>query len=200
MVGSYAEELRDFHAWRQSPEVLLPGIGGPNFETQCFFISQFKLEEYFKVPGRVENLLNAVLGEGEALKINANFLRDHYARSFAILLCIEEGPMIRLFRWEDNLRDEKLPHRTRPVGFPDMASDKFEAFQKEQWKFCAQKLRAGMNFRFQVDHILPIILREQIGSGGSATVYKIVVDSHYNLLRSPACVCVSSAQSKGTIS
>lgn len=40
-----------------------------------------------------------------------------------------------------------------------------------------------MNDRFKEEDILPITRKEKIGEGGSAIIYKIVVDENYNSLR-----------------
>ena len=40
-----------------------------------------------------------------------------------------------------------------------------------------------MNERYKEEDILPIITKEKVGEGGSAIVYKVVVDDSYNGLR-----------------
>lgn len=114
--------------------------------------------------------------------VDANYVRDHYLQSFAILLCIGQGHLIRQFQKEDALQDQKLPHRTQPSDFPSTDPGVFEEFQAKQWQFCAPTLKYGMDAHFKDDDILPILRREQIGEGGSAIVYKIVLDDEYNAL------------------
>ena len=78
-----------------------------------------------------------------------------------------------------------MPFPTRPVDFPVTSPDIFKEFQDAQGQFCALNLEYGMNGRFKKDDIVPIIHKEKIGEGGSAIIYKIVVDQNYNSLRQP---------------
>ena len=91
--------------------------------------------------------------------------------------------MIQHFQQYETLRDQKLPHRTRPDDFPFTKPHKFEEFKNEQWQFCASNLEYGMSSRFKEEDILPITRKEKIGEGGSAIIYKIVVEETYNSLQ-----------------
>ena len=184
MVGTpaqYDDTVQAFHTWRRSPEAQLSGVGGPDLETVCPFIPRSNLEEYFQRHRQLENLLTAVRGSHAA--VDPNYVRDHYLQSFATLLCIGQGHLIYHFQQYNSLRDQKLPHRARPDDFPFTTPDIFEEFKNAQWQFCASKLEYGMNDRFKEEDILPIIRKEEIGQGGSAIIYKIVVDASYNFLR-----------------
>ena len=186
MVGSYPQHndaVQAFQRWRLSSEAQLPGRGGPELETVCSFIPQSKLQEYFEKPHQVKNLLDAVLDERERPAVDPNYVREHYPQSFATLLCIGEGRMIHHFQQYKTLRDGKLPYHNRPDDFPVTTPDMFEDFKRAQWQFCASKLEYGMNDRFKEEEILPITYKEEIGSGGSAIIYKIVVEENYNALR-----------------
>lgn len=191
MVEQYAQHtdaLQAFHTWRKSSEALLPGIGGPGIETERKFVPRSNLEKYFERPRRLENLLDALLNSDERPAVDANYVREHYLQSFATLLCIGEGRFIHHFQQYKSLRDEKMPYRNRPDDFPFITPDKFEEFKKEQWQFCAPKLEYRMSDRFKEEDILPITRKEKIGEGGSAIIYKIVVEEGYNLLRPPGHV------------
>lgn len=186
MVETYAQHddtVQAFHKWRCSSEAQLPGTGGPNLDTECSFIPRSKLEEFFKKHHQIENLLDAVLNSRDRPAVDPSYVQEHYLQSFATLLCIGEGNMIHYFQQYSSLRDQKLPYRTRPDEFPVTTPDKFEDFKNAQWQFCAPKLEYGMSNRFKEEDILPIIRKEQIGEGGSAIIYKIVVDESYNWLR-----------------
>ena len=186
MDGAYAQHndaLHAFHKWRVSTEAQLPGIGGPEFETVCPFVPQSNLEDYFRRPRHLENLLDAVLNSRERHAVDPNYVREHYLQSFATLLCIGEGGMIHHFQQYNSLRDQKLPYHTKPDDFPVTTPDKFDEFKRQQWQFCASKLEYGMNDRFKEEDILPITRKEKIGEGGSAIIYKVVVDQSYNALR-----------------
>ena len=198
----YNEHVHAFHEWRQSSEACSPGIRGPNFGAECTFIPRSKLEDYFATP-RLERLLDTIFDNGQGPRVNANYIRDHYLRSFAILLCIGEESKIHHFQQYDSLNDEKLPHNSRPEDYPHATPDKFEEFRKEQWQFCASKLKYNMGVHFKEEHILPIIHKKQIGTGGSSIVYKIVVDEEYNQLRphhSGGSVCSVLLQKRFSLS
>ena len=179
----HADALQAFHTWRHSSEAQLLGIGGPDLEPTCPFIPRTNLENYFKPPHQLEGLLDAVLNSPQRPAVDANYVRDHYLQSFATLLCIGQGALIYRFQQYHSLRDEKLPHRTRPDGFPITVPDIFEEFKDAQWQFCVPTLEYNMNDRYKEEDILPIITKEKIGEGGSAIVYKVVVDDSYNRLR-----------------
>ncbi len=184
MVGIPAQHddtVQAFHTWRRSSETQLPGVGGPDLKTVCPFIPRSKLEEYFQRYRQLENLLIAVRGSHAA--VDPDYVRDHYLQSFATLLCIGQGHLIYHFQHYNSLRDQNLPHHTRPDDFPFTERDIFEEFKNAQWQFCASKLEYSMNARFKEEEILPIISKVEIGQGGSAIIYKIVVDASYNFLR-----------------
>ena len=197
MIDSHAQHddaLQAFHTWRLSTEAQLPGYGGADVAKICQFIPQSNLQRYFERPRQVENLLDAVLNSQQRPEVDANYVRKYYLRSFATLLCIGEGHLIHHFQQHKSLRDQKLPYRAKPEDFPFTTPDKFEEFKDAQWQFCASNLEYGMTDRFKEEDILPIIHKEKIGEGGSAIIYKIVVDETYNSLRPrPHVIPVPSA-------
>ena len=157
-------------------------MGGKDLD-KTFFIPQSKLKNYLGFSDRVENLLDAVLNPEERPSVAAKYIRDNYLRTFAILLCIGQGQWISHFRQHRSLLDDKLPYDTEPANFPyspnpDLVTD----FKAEQWQFCAMALQYDMQDRFNPEVILPIRSKEEIGSGGSAIIFKIVVDEAYNSL------------------
>lgn len=186
MAQSYAQHsdaLQAFHRWRRSPEVQTPGLGGDDLDS-TFFIPQSKLEAYLTSNDRVENLLFAVLNPAERPAVAAGYIREHYLRTFATLLCINEGHWIYTFQQYRSLRDDKLPYDTEPADFPyTVNSDLFKKFKAAQWQFCAMALQYDMKDRFRPEVILPITSKTEIGRGGSATIFQIVVDEAYNFLR-----------------
>lgn len=188
MAESYAqhnESSQAFHKWRNSAEAQLSGIGGLDLETIRMFIPRSNLEKYFEKPRRLEDLLDGVLSSDQRPAVDVNYIRNNYLQSFATLLCIGKGSLIHHFRQHPSLRDCNMPYHTRPDEFPFLTPDIFEEFKNAQWQFCASKLEYSMNVRFKEDCILPIILKEKIGEGGSAIIYKIVVDESYNSLLPP---------------
>ena len=198
--AQHNEALQAFHIWKRSTEAQSQGIGGPGFETVCPFIPRSNLEEYFGRHGQVEDLLDAVLDSHDRPAVDPDYVREHYLQSFAILLCIGEGRMIHHFHQYDSLRDPKLPHRTKPDDFPLTTPDKFEEFKQKQWQFCASKLEYNMTGRFKEEDILPITYKKPIGEGGSAIIYKIVIEDSYNSLRPSGHVMpVCSASLSGNL-
>ncbi|KAL8751864.1 MAG: hypothetical protein Q9199_006136 [Rusavskia elegans] len=183
MAQSYAQHsdaLQAFHRWRLSPEVQTPGLGGDDLDSTSF-IPQSKLEAYLTPHHRVENLLVAVLNTEERPKVPAEYIRKYYLRTFATLLCINEGHWIYNFQQHRPLRDDKLPYDTEPVDFPyTVNSDLFKKFKAAQWQFCAMALQYDMKDRFKPEVILPITSKTEIGRGGSATIFQIVVDEAEN--------------------
>lgn len=180
-----SDACQAFHIWRKSTEAQLPGLGGPACETIRKFIPRSNLEKYFERGHQLKNLLDAVLDSDKRTAVDVAYVRHHYLQTFATLLCIGRGHLIYHFQQHRSLRDQKLPYRTRPDRFPFTTPDMFEAFRSEQWQFCASKLEYAMTDRFNEEDILPIILKEKIGEGGSAIINKIVLEDSYNSLRPP---------------
>ena len=91
MVNSqpqHADALQAFHTWRRSSEAQLLGIGGPDLEPTCPFNPRTNLENYFNQPHQLEGLLDAVLNSKQRPTVDANYVREHYLPSFAMLLRI----------------------------------------------------------------------------------------------------------------
>ena len=175
------ESVIHFHQWRQSPEALLPGIGDPKSNHQRGFVALSTLRGYL-TKQTVESLLDAVV-KSSRQDVDAQYVLDFYLRPFAILLCMGEGGLIQHFVKYSKLRDGGLPFDTKPVDFPCTEDEHlFEKFKKSQWQFCAADLHWNMNAWLKEEEILPILRMDEIGAGGSATVYKIVIEEEYNTL------------------
>ncbi|KAL8747821.1 MAG: hypothetical protein Q9184_007549 [Pyrenodesmia sp. 2 TL-2023] len=186
--AQHSDAVQAFHRWRRSAEAQTPGLGGGNLDT-ISFIPESKLKAYLTSHHYVETLLDAILDARERPAVAADYIRQYYLRTFATLLCIDEGHWIYNFQQYRSLRDQKMPYDTRPADFPYTGSSNlFESFQTAQWQFCAMPLQYDMKDRFKRQEILPITSKTEIGSGGSATIFKIVVDEscgptkHSNLL------------------
>lgn len=173
-----------FHTWRKSTEAQLPGLGGPACETIRKFIPRLNLENYFDRGHQLKKLLHTVLNSEQRTAVDVGYVRRSYLQTFATLLCIGRGDLIYYFQQHQSLRDEKMPYRTStpPDSFPFTTPDIFEPFKSEQWQFCTSKLEYAMTTRFHEEDILPIIRKDRIGEGGSAIIYKIVLDKYYNSL------------------
>ena len=142
----------------------------------------------------MKDLLDAVLDSNQRPAVDPDYVREHYLQSFAILLCIGQGRFIHHFIKYNSLRDQKLPYHTKPDNFPFTTPDIFEDFKRGQWQFCASKLEYKMDSCFKEEEILPITYKDQIGEGGSAIIYKIVIEGDYNsLLPSGHVIPVCSA-------
>ena len=175
------EEIQAFGRWISSAR--RQGMGGSNHETPCGYIPIPALKEYLSSNHRVEDLLKALFDKEAIKSLDVDIIQTHYLRSLAILLLIGKGRMIKHFVHYRALRDEQLPHKSRPEDFP-FSSDPgfFECFFDQQWQFCAVDLEYNMNIYFHKEEILPITLKEEIARGANAIFFKIVVDEEYNKL------------------
>lgn len=174
-------EIQAFRRWISSSQTRRPGIGGSSHATRCDFIPFSACKKYLGAHGRVENLLSSLFGKEAARNIDAQYIRDHYLRSLAILLLISEGPMIKHFVEYTSLQDYRLPHRNPPDDFPFSPNPNFfERFSDQQWQFCAKTLKHMSDHDLHNEEILPITHKEEIGSGGNAVIFKVIVDEEYN--------------------
>ena len=177
------EEIQAFRRWFSSSETRRPGIGGLSHATLCEFIPFSAVQEYFAANHRLEALLTSLFGKEASKTIDADVIREHYIRPFAILLVIGEGPRIKHFVHYLSLRDECLPHRSCPDDFPFSEDIHFFAkFYEQQWQFCAAELDYNMNLRLHKEEILPITYKEEIDHGGNAVIFKIVIEEEYDKL------------------
>ena len=177
------EEIQAFRKWISSSITRRPGIGGSSHVTSYEFIPLSAVQEYLGTNHRVDDLLTSLFGKEANRVIDAEVVREHYLRPFAILLVIGEGRMIKHFVQYRSLQDHRLPYRSRPDDFP-ISKDAgfFDQFYEQQWQFCAADLEYNMNLRLHKEEILPIIAKEEIGDGGNAVIFKIVIDEEYNKL------------------
>ncbi|KAI4149051.1 MAG: hypothetical protein L6R39_002619 [Caloplaca ligustica] len=174
--------IQEFLRWKSNPDVLKEGCCGsentPGFE----YIPKVALEDWLTTE-RIEHLLLALFKDSDELAFTAERVRKSYLRPFAILLSAGFGPMIRHFVERRILQDQYLPFSVEPKEFPRSTTcDLFDAFNKQQWQFCAVNLEYDMTDSLANDYILPINHKEKIGNGGSAVLYKITVDEDYNNL------------------
>ena len=179
----YSEVVQAFHQWNASPDTQKPGVNGSSHTSKCFFVPSLKVTEYFKADGRLEELLEALLGRATSNTINPDTIRNFYPRTFAILLLIGEGHLIEHFVQYSGLADSHLPHEKLPAHFPfDPRPDLFQRFFNQQWRFCALELRYNSNDHLSKERILPISGREELDRGGNAVIFKVEVDQEYNRL------------------
>lgn len=175
--------IQDFLHWKDDSKIHKQGCGGRDNTFGTKYISQAALFEKL-TRERIETLLNELFRNVEQPAPDAEVIRDHYLRPFAILLCAGSGPMISYFVEHPTLQDHLLPFAVKPKHFPKSTDrDLYKAFCTEQWQFCPIKLVYNMSYQLESDEILPIVQKQRIGEGGSAYVYKIVVDGDYNSLR-----------------
>ena len=101
---------------------------------------------------------------------------------FSILLEIGLGSIIN--EVQKSLVDNQLP---RPLDelkelFRPISSDHLDyahRFNNAQWKFKPMKFRWDMEKTYPEEFIIPICRKKEIGHGGQATVYSIVVQDEY---------------------
>ncbi|KAL8851616.1 MAG: hypothetical protein Q9221_003453 [Calogaya cf. arnoldii] len=177
-----APAIQAFLQWKSGTGVCKTGCKGSDNKIGSDYIPQAVLEKYL-ITDRIKTLLHELFENTSQSLPNADRVRSHYLRPFAILLSIGCGRMIRHFV-DHRLQDTLLPFRLEPQDFPKSATQNlFEAFRKEQWQFCAVQLEYDMSDNLDDDYILPITAKEEINNGGSAILYKITVDEAYNRLK-----------------
>lgn len=170
--------IDEFLQWRKSAEKM--GRRGSNNDINANYIPENSLKTWL-TQTRIQGLLKALFKDDRDAVPDASRVIQHYLRPFAILLTIGCGSMIRLFMNRLSLRDSALPFFTEPAEFPTLAgSNLFQSFYNWQWHFYPTKLEYNMADDLSDDYILPMVIDEQRGSGGSAVVYKVTVDPEYN--------------------
>ena len=174
--------IQNFLKWFGSPDAFSVGCGGSENEEERRYIPFEKLRERLS-RRTVEDLLGALFDRGEIPAPEVDVIIGRYLRTFAILLCISQGRMIRQFLSYRSLADDRLPLLQQPSEFPlSTRSNIFAAFYQHQWAFCASTLEYNPSLNIGPDEILPINHKEKIDEGGSSITYKIVVDKGYDRL------------------
>lgn len=174
--------IQDFLHWKDDPKIHKQGYDGRHNTVGTRYISQAAL---FKKLTRetIQELLDELFRDVEQQAPDAEIIMRNYLRPFAILLSAGSGRMISYFVEEPSLRDDSLPFAIESKDFPKSTRrNLYKAFCKEQWQFCPLKLEYIRGYRLESNYILPIVHKEKIGEGGSANLYKIIVDEGYNFL------------------
>lgn len=175
-------DISEFMRWVETQSVI--GILGPVSSVNCPFMPLPRLETYLKEGNRTRRLLEALFPNRE-LPVEPEGIWRNCIKGFSILLLIGKGTFIQHFVQHDQLWDAKLPFLTPPPHFPPAAGDKrfFESFSKQQWHFCPYVFRHNdINAQLEKECILPIILKQQLGDGGSALTYQIKLHPAYDYL------------------
>lgn len=132
------------------------------------------------------NILAALFRPDEPPDL-ADIIVESYTAVFCILLYIGKGRFIVHFAEHGNLDEQHLPFEPSapPANFPDSADPHFyHQFCKTQWRFTCPTLhpRRLYNQHFNEERILPIVKREVLSTGGSATLYRIKIHELHNEL------------------
>ena len=178
------QEFLDDFGQKKPQTIWRSGRGGAANESERLYVSKETL--YAKLDlGRVRDLLNALFKNWDKPTPDADYIRKHCLRTFAILITIGYGRMIHIFEKHPNLHDRHLPHLVEPQGFPSLTKvNLFSQFNDRQWGFCPLLMVYDMSYRLPSDVILPILKMDIIDEeGGSAMLYKIQVDEDYNNLQ-----------------
>lgn len=177
----YHPDISDFIEWVHAHSVL--GTLGPSPLVNHPFMPHARLETYLKENGRTKKLLHALF-PGRDPPIAPEEIWRHCIRVFAILLLIGKGTFIQHFLQHDQLWDSKLPFIS-DRSFPLTTGDDsfFESFCRKQWHFCPYTFRRDViDAHLEKEYILPIVSKELLGDGGSASTYKIKLHPAYDLL------------------
>jgi hypothetical protein len=182
----YHPTIQAFRDWIR--KTCAPGIIDPSSdsELELKFLPTNTLEDYFKSDGyrNLAKLLKAVY-YGEP-PVREEEIARKYSRVFGILILIGKAEFIATFVSYDNLRDACLPFSFQepPAHFPDTYDGELlRQFCENQWIFCAPVLDDSTTRKFDDRLILPVILKEKLASGGSARLYKIILQDKHNNLR-----------------
>ncbi|GME26801.1 hypothetical protein MMC30_005887 [Neofusicoccum parvum] len=144
-----------------------------------YFIPDLKVKE-LTVAG-IRKMLRALWPDD--LPVQVETVQADYAKVFCILLRIAQGYFIEHFVKHDSLCDSKLPFEAKPPNFPPSPDDElFAQFYAIQWMFCAPTFRYNKINQEWNNYILPIILKEDLARGGTATTSKIMLHGAYNRL------------------
>ena len=172
--------IQDFLHWLCSSDTHRKGCGntiGVKYIPQAALVEKLTRE-------RTEALLNDLFRDVDQPVPDADDVMGNYLRPFAILLAAGFGRMISHFVEHLSLRDQYLPFRVESNDFPKSTRrDLYKAFCEKQWQFCPVKLEYNMKPRLDSSYILPVVHKDKIGDGGSANLYKIVIDEGYNSLK-----------------
>ena len=141
------------------------------------------LEIYLKSDRRTSRLLRA-LYSGREYSVVVETVEKWYIRAFTILILIGKGEYIEHFTRHSNLRDGPPPFLEKPTHFPVDPSDPhfWAKFYKEQFKFYAHNFRRNDNLIVDDAYVLPIVVKELLGTGGSAAIYRIELHPFYDEL------------------
>ena len=172
-----------------------PAYNADSSQAQRYFVPLSHLKSYLGSGGRIRRLLEALFRDDDATELpSANIILENYIRCFSILVTIGYGQYIRHFMRYESLEDTKLPFLSLPPHFPDSSTAGFfEAFKQRQWDFCAPVLRYGVHHVLDGEVVLPIVKKEKIAVGGSAVIYKVILDEEYDKLEPLASTRNASA-------
>jgi hypothetical protein len=151
------------------------------------FVPLNKVKAYLQDNGqeKLNQIIAALFPRGDGIYPN-DVLPDNIA-VFCTLLKISKGAWIKYFRHHRSLRDAALHFdpASQPLNWPEDTGDPefLKKFCEQQWKFCVPVMRQPfVDQHFPKDLILPIIYKTALGSGGSATLWKIKLHPDYNNL------------------
>jgi hypothetical protein len=120
---------------------------------------------------------------------------DRCALVFSILLEIGHGELIDKAQKKD-IVDHKIPislselkEQFREID-PTHGVNIAQQFNQAQWKFRPVTLRWEMDKEYQGEHILPFVRKQEIGKGGQARVFSVMVQEDYvdSALRGRLCM------------
>lgn len=172
--------IQDFLIWRENAHYA--GWSGATLSsTDRRYIPQSAVKNYF-ASGRIQRILTSLFSGKEIVDApDADFVLHHYALDMAILLSIGKGRFISYFLKHESLQDLNLPFLSRPLLFP-VASDRdiFKDFYDTQWVFCPARLRYNRMLELEPDRILPFVVADKLGMGGSSITYKITLNQEFN--------------------
>jgi hypothetical protein len=184
---AYDREISTFVEWVRDQSI--KGTLGSDPDVKHPFMPLARLENYLKEKDgdRTKRLLRASFPNSDP-PIEPEDVWRNSIRVFSILLLIRKVDFIPAFVQHDQLWDSKLPFFSPPRHFPPAPGDDgfFASFCKQQWHFYPHTFQQNViKAQLEREYILPIVYKEQLGDGGSATTYKIRLHPAYDHLKAP---------------
>lgn len=154
------------------------------------FLSLTAVRQYFEENEYIRRILHEVLSrDGLPVRpIDFKIILNNYIRILCILIEIGKERNLELFM-SHGVNDLLLPLYPDRLSILTSNPNLNRAFFDCQWKYCVPEFNARLaNTTFDKDRILPIVSKEKIGEGSTATIYQIKLHPLYDKFEPPVTV------------
>lgn len=180
--SSGCDGIRQFNQWYQGKKKKSKINSNKGAQ---FFISEKDVQEFFgrRHQDRTRNILEH-LSPHKAQQVNLDRLHKKYSKALAILILIGQGKYFFEYSSSPDLVDDKLPFDgdDEPRSFPRADTGSFyEAFQREQWQFCALRVEPGYwSWKEDDPRLIPVTSMQEIAHGTAGKLFKVKIHRDYN--------------------